>query len=92
MPHELLERKDIVKKKTYQHRDPIATIFSSGEELLKFSYITGTLYKQHQAVNIIYVIIHRTRKFGLVIREWNRMPTVQKMWVCFKPFFRTAHQ
>ena len=31
MPHELLERKYIVKKTIYNHRDPIATVFSAVE-------------------------------------------------------------
>ena len=92
MPHELFERKDIVKKTTYHFQDPIATIFSAIEELLEFSDITGTSYTQHQAMKIAYVIIHRTGKFGLAIREWNRMSTVQKTWVVFKQFFWTAHQ
>ena len=43
-------------------------------------------------MKIAYVIIHRTGKFGLAIREWNRMSTVQKTWVVFKQFFWTAHQ
>ena len=31
MPHELLERKDIIKNTTYKPRETIATIFSSVE-------------------------------------------------------------
>ena len=92
MPHELLEREDIVKKTIYNPRNPIATMFSSVKELPKFSDITGTSYTQLQAVNIAYVIIHRTGKFGLSICEWNRMPEIQKTWVQFKQFFWTSHQ
>ena len=92
MPHELLEREDIVKKTTYNPQDPIATMFSAVKELLEFSNITGMLYTQIQAVNISYVIVHRTGNFGPEICEWNRMPTIQKTWVRFKQFFLTAHQ
>ena len=42
MPHELLERKYIVKKRIYNPGDPTATVFSAVEELLEFSNINGT--------------------------------------------------
>ena len=76
MPHELLEREDIVKKTNYNPRDLITTVFSAFEKLVEFSDITGTSYTQLQAVNISHVIIHRTGKFGLTIREWNCMPAI----------------
>ena len=31
-------------------------------------------------------------KFGLAIREWNRMPEIQKTWVRFKQYFQKSHQ
>ena len=64
MMHELLEQEDIVKKTIYNPRDKIATVFSAVEELLEFAGITWTSYTQLQAVNISYVILHRTGKFG----------------------------
>ena len=81
MPHDLLDREDIFKKTIYNPRNPIVTVFSLVKEILKFADITGTSYTQLQAVNIAYVIIHRTGKFGLVICEWNNMPAIQKTWV-----------
>ena len=62
-------------------------MFSAVKELLKFADIVGTLYTQLQAFNIAYVILHRTGKFGLSIRKWNRIPEIQKTWVLFKQFF-----
>ena len=91
MTHKLLERKRIVKKTTYHPQDPIASVLSADEELLKFADITGMLYTQPQAVNITYVIIHRTDKFGLAIREWSCTKIVQKTWVRFKHCFWMAH-
>ena len=91
MTHKLLERKRIVKKTTYHPQDPIASVLSADEELLKFADITRTSYTQDQVVNISYVILHRTVKFGLAICKWNHTTTVQKTWVKFKLFF-TAHQ
>ena len=60
------------------------------EELLAFLDITRMSYTQLQAINIAYVIIHRTGKFGLAICEWNSMPAIKKTWVRFKHFFLTA--
>ena len=42
MPHELLEREDIIKKTTYHLQEPITTIFSAIDELLEFADISGT--------------------------------------------------
>ena len=92
MPHEILEHKDFFKNMTYHPQGPTATILSAVEELLEFLDISGTLYTQLQAVNIASVIIHSTGKFGLAIREWNCITTVQKTWVIFKTFFHMAHQ
>ena len=41
MPHELLEREDIVKKMIYNPHKPIETVSSAVEELLKFADIRG---------------------------------------------------
>ena len=76
MSHKLIERKDTVNKTIYNPWDPIATVSSAVEELLKLSKITGMLYTQYQALNIAYVILLSTGKLGLVIREWNHMTTV----------------
>ena len=92
MPHDLLEREDTVKKFFYNPHDLIMTMLSSVEELLEFSHIMGTSYTQFQAINITYIILHRTSNFGLAISEWNHMPAVQKTWVSFKQFFRTSHR
>ena len=91
MLHEILERKDIIQKTTHHPRELIAEIFYAVGELLRLSEITVTSYTQHQAINIYYVIIHRTGKFVLEIRDWNRMRTIQKTWVGFKQFFHTEH-
>ena len=92
MPHKLLEYKDIVKETTYNPQYLIVTVFSAVEELLEFSNITRTLYTQLQAVNISYVIVHKTGKFVLVIFEWNLMSKIQKTWFRFKQFYWTPNQ
>ena len=78
MIHKILGRKDIVKKMTYHSQEPIATVLFTVKEFLGFDYITGKLYTQLQAMNILYVIIHRTGKFELAVNEWNHMTKVQK--------------
>ena len=92
MPHELLEWEDIIKKTIYNPLGPIAAVFYAVEELLELSDITGTSYTKLQAVNTDYVILHMTGKFGLAIRECNRMPEIQKTWVLFKHFFWASHR
>ena len=87
MLHELLEWEDIVKETNHNPRDPIATVFSAVKEILNFADITGTSYTQLQAVEIAWVVIHNTGKFGLDIREWDCMPEIQKTWVRFKHLF-----
>ena len=86
MPHKLLEQEYTVKKTIYNPRNPITTVFSSVKELPEFAGITGTSYTQLQSVNIAYLLIHRTKKFGLSICEGNHMPEIQKTWVKFKQF------
>ena len=54
MPYDILEREGIVRKIIYNPHDPIATMFSSVEELIEFADIMGTVYTQIQAVNISY--------------------------------------
>ena len=76
MLHELLEQEDIIKKTIDNPRAPIPTVFSAVEELLEFTDIIETLYTQLKAVNIAYVILHWTGKFGLAIRDWNFMPGI----------------
>ena len=88
MPHKLLEQEYTVKKTIYNPRNPITTVFSSVKELPEFAGITGTSYTQLQAVNIAYVLIHKTEKFGLSICKEDHMPEIQKTWVKFKQFSR----
>ena len=78
MPHELLEWEEIFKKTNYYPCDPIATMFSAVKKTLDFADITRTSYTKLQAVNIAYMIIHRTGKFGLLIREWSHMLEIEK--------------
>ena len=91
MTHKILERRGIVKKTIYNPRYPIATVLSAAKELLEFFNITGTLYTQEQAVNITYVILHRTGNLELEICKWNHKTTVQRTWVRFTHLFWTAH-
>ena len=92
MPHEILEQEDIFKKTNYNLHGLIVTVLLEVEEILEFADNTRTSYTQLQAVNISYMIIHRTEKFGMEIHKWNRMLEIQKTRVRFKIFFRTYHR
>ena len=63
MPQKLLKYEEVVKKTSYHPREPIPSVFSAIKELLKFDDINGTSCTQYQAVNIVYVVIHRTGRF-----------------------------
>ena len=67
MPHDLLEREDIVKKSIYNPCDLIAAVLSTVKELLKFAEITGKLHTQLQVVNIAYITLHQIGKFRMTI-------------------------
>ena len=92
IPHDILEREDIVKKTIYNPRDSITTLFYAVGEILKLDDITGTSYTQLHSVNTAYIIIHRAGKFGLAICKWNCITELQNTWVRFKQFFCTSHQ
>ena len=92
IPHELHERKDIIKNTMYHSQDLIRAFFSAFKNLPEFPNITGTSYLQHQDINIAFVIIHRKIKFWLSICEWNLMLTEQKTWLGFLKVFWTVHR
>ena len=92
MPHKLLECKEKFNKTTYHPRKPIASVFSIIKEFREFADIAGTSYTHHQAINVVYSIIHRTGNFSLAICEFNCMPDMQNMWVGSKHLFSTAYR
>ena len=78
MPHKILKQGNNENKTVYNPRNSIAAVFSLIKEILEFADITWISYTQSQAINIAYIILHRTGKFGLSICEWSLMQTVQK--------------
>ena len=92
MPHKLQKKKDEAKKTIYNPRDPIASVFSVVDDLVKLSALAATLISNAQQVNIGYVILHKTGKFSQPIVEWNRNLVVDKTWANFKTHFRTANK
>ena len=40
----------------------------------------------------MYVIINKTGKFHVGIREWNRKPVLEKTWLNFNEHFHVAHK
>ena len=91
-PQTLQDKEQEVKATVYDLRDPIDSIFTKIEDLLEFSGAAGSLFTQPQCINIAYVILNKTGKFQLSIRDWNRKSSPQKTWINFKDPFRSAHK
>ena len=47
---------------------------------------------EQQLINIVYVIINNTAKYQHYIRDWTRLPPVQKKWRNFKTHFCCTNQ
>ena len=81
-----------VKEMYYDVTHPIDIIFNKVEDLNDLSIAAHADYTEQQWINIAYVIINNTTKYQHYIRDWTRLPPVQKTWGNFKTHFRRAHQ
>ena len=79
-----------VKSYVYIPAQLIDVLFNKIEDLLDLSVAAQSDYTVQQLINITYVIINKTRKFGEFIRKWN-CNTTNRTWNNFKIFFREAH-
>lgn len=75
----------------YDPINPIDDVFDAVQDVADLAQVAGAPYTVQQIVNMAYVIVNNTRKFGKWITEWNRIPPAQRDWINFKEFFRTAH-
>ena len=91
-PQTLQYKEQKVKATVYDLRDPIDSIFTKIEDLVEFSGAAGSSFTQPQCINIAYVILNKTGKFQLSIRDWNRKPSPQKTCITYKTHFSTAHK
>ena len=89
-PSKLMEEELQVKSYVYIPAQPIDVLFNKIEDLLDLSVAAQSDYTVQQLINIAYVIINKTGKFGEFIRKWNHS-TIVKNWNNFKIFFRDAH-
>ena len=92
MPHNFQEKEDKAKKTIYNPRDPIASVFSVFDDLVKLAALAATPLSSAQQANIGYVILHKPGKILHPIVEWNWKPDVDKMWAKFKTHFRRSHK
>ena len=75
--------------------EPVDTIFDRLQRLQEFASAASSPYSQAQIINIAYVILLRTRRFGHSITEWNRLITANanhRSWANFKNHFRVAQR
>ena len=91
-PQKLQDQEDMIRRMTYDPVNPIDGIFTAIDELAHYTDAADTPYSQPQIVNMGYIILNKTGFFRRWILDWNNKPTVQKIWMNFKEFFREAHQ
>lgn len=89
-PAALQKLEDDVKTKVFDVVTPIDTIYHKIEDLAEYAELAYAPMTQAQTMNIAYNVINRTGRFDNAIREWNRLPQVQKTWINLKNHFRTA--
>ena len=75
---------------TFNPNEPIDVIFNKVDDLLELSIAAQFDYTAQQLIEIGYLIINRTGKYGEYIRKWNRLQPQQKTWSNFKVQFREA--
>ena len=76
----------------YDPAHPIDVIFNKVEDLSDFSTAARAAFTEQQLINIAYVIISKTGKYQLYIREWTRLQPNKQTWANFKTHFGQAHQ
>ena len=91
-PAMLQAEEKAVKEMYYDITHPIDVIFNKVEDLNDLSIAARADYSEQQLINIAYVIINNTAKYQHYIRDWSRLPPIQKTWGNFKTHFRRAHQ
>ncbi len=91
-PAMLQTEEKAVKEMYYNITHPINVIFNKVEDLNDLSIAARADDTEQQLINIAYVIINNTAKYQHYIREWTRLPPVQKTWGNFKTHFCRAHQ
>lgn len=91
-PAMLHEEEKNVKEMIYDPTHPVDIIFNRLEDLLDLSVAAHADYSAPQLINIAYVLLNRTGKYQLYIRDWLRTPQVNKTWANFKTTFRQAYQ
>lgn len=89
-PTKLQEKEVKVKQIVYDPTTPIDVIFNPVDDLVDYANAANFPYSNEQIINLAYIILMNTGKFGNYIREWNRKPPDVKTWVNFKSFFRNA--
>ena len=75
----------------YDPVTPVDTVFNKIEDLLEYGDMAICPFTQPQAMSKGYNILNKTGKFRESIKEWNRLPALQKTWINFKVHFRQAH-
>ena len=71
---------------------PIDVVFNGVEDLVDFAALDKQPFTASQTIAKAYIILNKTRRFKILLTEWNRKADGTKSWDAFKRHFRTAHK
>lgn len=91
-PATLVDEEQKVLQWSFDPALPIVLVFNKVDDLMDLASAAGSPYSARQLINFAYVIINRTGKFTTGIREWNRLPDIQKTWTTFTTHFAAVHR
>ena len=83
------EQHDLIRSLTYDLRDPLVTIYSPIDELMKVAEAADNPSTDTQLVKLALVIIQTTGNFEETIIHWNSGTAAIHTWANFKPLFET---
>ena len=83
-PKKLQQQENIVQAMIYDPTEAPDCVYQAINDLMTMGAAGHAPYTPSQAVNMAYIILSRTGKFGNSLREWICKPQQDITWVNFK--------
>ena len=83
------EQHDLIISLTYDLRDPLVTVYSPINELMKVAEAADNPFTDTQLVKLALAILQSTSDFEETIIDWNSRTAAICTWDNFKPLFKT---
>mmetsp|Transcript_6930 Transcript_6930/g.10558 ORF Transcript_6930/g.10558 Transcript_6930/m.10558 type:complete len:357 (-) Transcript_6930:60-1130(-) len=88
----IAEETDKVTSFTFDPVQPVGTVYTLVENLTVLAEAGRAPYSPQQVTTFAYNVLLKTRKFSNDIKNWNRLPPLQKVWIAFKQHFQDAQE